>query len=123
MCEEIDECSEQPDICAPGTCHNQPAGAHTCVCPAGYMATEVVGGACADIDECQLGACPAGAACRNTPGGYDCQCRRGFRFRRGDNLCEGRAGIINYGIEPRFLDNQAVGKNLSVEIPYMLVVG
>ncbi|PAA63125.1 hypothetical protein BOX15_Mlig007225g2, partial [Macrostomum lignano] len=88
-CVDIDECAQLPDICGSvGTCRNSPAGAYTCTCPGGYMATDVVRGTCADIDECQLNACPAGAACRNTPGNYDCQCRPGFLFVRQKNLCE-----------------------------------
>ena len=45
-------------------------------CPAGYA---VVGGACADIDECaKVGSCAADALCSNTPGSYTCACKGGF---------------------------------------------
>lgn len=41
----------------------------------------------ADIDECEVfGTCPQ--VCKNTKGGYDCECSQGYRKVGNGNMCE-----------------------------------
>ncbi|PAA47595.1 hypothetical protein BOX15_Mlig002622g2, partial [Macrostomum lignano] len=50
---------------------------HRCVCKPGFVGD---GKTCTDIDECTDGtdACYGGATCRNTVGGYRCECPKGL---------------------------------------------
>ena len=43
-------------------------------------------GACVDVDECREGQC-AGGRCRNSPGGFDCQCPPGLHLSKDGSKC------------------------------------
>ncbi|KAK1154757.1 thrombospondin-3a isoform X1 [Acipenser oxyrinchus oxyrinchus] len=88
-CKDIDECSlAQP--CFPGSrCVNMATGFRCEACPPGYWGPELSGAGvqyakthkqeCADIDECNNGACVPNSVCYNTVGSYKCgQCLPGF---------------------------------------------
>ncbi|XP_058862010.1 thrombospondin-3a-like [Acipenser ruthenus] len=88
-CKDIDECSlAQP--CFPGSrCVNMATGFRCEACPPGYWGPELSGVGvqfakthkqeCADIDECNNGACVPNSVCYNTVGSYKCgQCLPGF---------------------------------------------
>ncbi|MBN3286309.1 TSP3A protein, partial [Polyodon spathula] len=88
-CKDIDECSlAQP--CFPGSnCVNMATGFRCEACPPGYWGPEMSGVGvqyakthkqeCADIDECNNGACVPNSVCYNTVGSYKCgQCLPGF---------------------------------------------
>jgi len=83
MCEDIDECREDRDICGVGACRNN-SGGYTCTCPDGYFFD---GTTCQDVDECRRDPCGVGGRrCRNMPGTYTCDCRDGYEFAGG--TCE-----------------------------------
>ncbi|XP_059163317.1 uncharacterized protein LOC131946514 [Physella acuta] len=44
---------------------------------------------CVDIDECRDGTtrCHNGRVCQNTPGGFECTCRKGYKFDPHANTC------------------------------------
>ncbi|XP_065299649.1 fibrillin-2-like isoform X2 [Dermacentor albipictus] len=77
QCLDINECQEQPHLCAPsGTCSNM-VGTYRCNCLRGYI-TDASGKSCKDTDECANTAkCPHG--CENLEGSYRCTCPKGFK--------------------------------------------
>lgn len=94
-CSDINECTEQSNLCGPlGTCMNIP-GSFKCVCPRGYT-TDSTGTMCIDTDECvDSTRCQHG--CENMVGGYRCACPEGFLQHYywnqcvDDNECSGPA--------------------------------
>jgi len=72
----IDDCAVLPNACENGECKNNMPG-FTCICNEGYTIDET-GTKCIDIDECEKNPCVAPSECRNTDGGYECECPPGF---------------------------------------------
>ncbi|KAG0426053.1 hypothetical protein HPB47_026819, partial [Ixodes persulcatus] len=85
QCLDVNECREQPHLCAPsGTCTNMP-GSYRCNCPRGYI-TDASGQSCKDTDECaDASRCPHG--CENLEGSYRCTCPPGFKQHPYWNQC------------------------------------
>ncbi|XP_076376095.1 uncharacterized protein LOC143259120 [Megalopta genalis] len=98
-CLNIDECTENPNICNGELCYNQP-GTHTCTKPptpimkkppANQKCSEgtrfIRNRGCIDIDECREieDVCSSNEDCVNTIGSYTCNCKIGFKR---DNLTQ-----------------------------------
>ncbi|XP_054439323.1 fibrillin-3 [Pteronotus mesoamericanus] len=76
MREDVNECAENPGICANGLCVNTD-GSFRCECPFGYS-LDSTGISCVDTDECST-AHPCGeGTCTNIVGGFECACADGF---------------------------------------------
>ncbi|XP_032107950.1 adhesion G protein-coupled receptor E1 [Sapajus apella] len=83
LCEDVDECSRNSNLCGPNSvCTNIPGG-YNCSCLPGYFlpASQTLKDpqafGCTDIDECTE-MCPINSTCTNTPGSYFCTCHPGF---------------------------------------------
>ncbi|XP_037594392.1 adhesion G protein-coupled receptor E1 [Cebus imitator] len=83
LCEDVDECSRNSNLCGPNSvCTNIPGG-YNCSCLPGYFlpASQTLKDpqafGCTDIDEC-IEMCPINSTCTNTPGSYFCTCHPGF---------------------------------------------
>ncbi|XP_063373745.1 protein crumbs [Cydia amplana] len=88
------------DACASSPClHNATCSVtwndYTCSCPRGYKGKQ-----CAEVEFCQLQACPLNSHCRNLDGGYECisnatfdgvNTTLGYRLRRPRSLHGGAA--------------------------------
>ncbi|XP_073478576.1 adhesion G protein-coupled receptor E3-like isoform X2 [Aquarana catesbeiana] len=78
QCSDIDECKEDPYICAPhGTCKNID-GSYWCDCMSGFTNSSHN---CTDINECKENPqiCEPYGDCKNTIGSYTCECREGYQ--------------------------------------------
>ena len=79
-CEDIDECTENEEICGgilAGSCFNN-EGSYECQCKDGF---EIVDATCKDIDECTSFSdlcSKEGMKCINSDGSYFCACDTGF---------------------------------------------
>ncbi|XP_014244418.1 fibrillin-2-like [Cimex lectularius] len=84
---DINECSQNPNICQNGACENL-MGSHRCICNPGFE-SDVTGKACVDIDECKTddNIC-MGGQCRNTPGSFQCICPSGTQLNVLTHACE-----------------------------------
>ena len=72
-CNDIDECSENTNLCpSPKVCVNEP-GTYECDCLPGYQKFQNPE-RCEDIDECTTGTHLCEQTCTNTVGSYDCSC-------------------------------------------------
>lgn len=67
-CVDIDECSEDPEICLNGVCVNE-KGSYSCQCDTGYHFIES-NRTCIDIDECIEGSHHCSHRCLNLPGKF-----------------------------------------------------
>lgn len=66
---DINECAQNPNLCANGACENL-MGSHRCICNPGYQ-VDATGKVCTDINECELDDMVCnGGQCRNTPGSF-----------------------------------------------------
>lgn len=75
-CIDIDECSENNNICLNGHCENR-EGSYHCHCHPGYEPSEH-NKTCTDIDECSREVSPrCSHRCLNLPGSYQCGCPYG----------------------------------------------
>ncbi|XP_072176489.1 uncharacterized protein [Diadema setosum] len=76
-CDDINECTEQPDVChGQATCTNL-EGSYNCSCNDGFRGNGLT---CEDIDECSNGFCNAFANCSNTIGSAFCTCFDGYEL-------------------------------------------
>ena len=79
-CTDVDECSENPDICGgdvAGFCFNN-IGGFDCRCNSGFY---LFNDTCTDIDECSFNTelcSDEGQECVNTYGSYSCGCATGY---------------------------------------------
>ncbi|XP_015230707.1 PREDICTED: low-density lipoprotein receptor-related protein 2-like [Cyprinodon variegatus] len=68
-------------------CTNLNGTGFICTCRPGYEVDPDSTYNCLDIDECkEYGTCPQ--ICKNTKGGYDCECASGYRKVGDGNMCE-----------------------------------
>lgn len=74
-CMDKNECAD-PLYCGGYSCSNA-FGSAVCECSALTVAAAPPG-VCADLNECDLGACDANAECTNNANGYACACEDGF---------------------------------------------
>jgi hypothetical protein len=80
-CVDVDECAAG-GFCGTGAagCTNVP-GSYVCSCAPGYAPASLVGGRCANVDECAGPSNPCGAgACTDNAGSYLCACPAGYRL-------------------------------------------
>uniref|UniRef100_A0A672IBJ5 Si:ch211-241f5.3 n=1 Tax=Salarias fasciatus TaxID=181472 RepID=A0A672IBJ5_SALFA len=91
VCQDINECTERPDICGPhARCFNTVPG-YSCFCDEGFISSTGVevfrrgdGVTCRDINERQEeNVCGPNATCVNTQGSYYCICNPGFQLKSG----------------------------------------
>jgi hypothetical protein len=74
---DVNECTQNPTICGPGTCANT-TGDYNCTCNAGYTFNQTT---CVDINECQTNPTRCGqGTCVNSTGGFSCTCNAGYTF-------------------------------------------
>lgn len=132
ICDDINECSEQIDVCGDEVCYNQPGG-YSCArvpapitesttiktelqptivpqgCSPGYKYVRNQG--CRDIDECieTEDACSSNEECLNKAGGYTCNCRTGFRR---DNLTQACVDINECQLQNDCLPTQRCDNTL-----------
>ncbi|CAJ0962393.1 unnamed protein product, partial [Mesorhabditis belari] len=98
VCLDVDECRAHP--CPPNAeCFNKD-GSYECRCAKGFKSTGELlpdgNGTCIDVNECDefptlynKSACNTEAStCRNTPGSWECECKRPFYKPCGED-CEG----------------------------------
>ncbi|XP_002931771.2 fibrillin-2 [Xenopus tropicalis] len=74
--EDVNECLENPGICANGHCINTD-GSFRCECPMGYN-LDYTGVNCVDTDECSIGNPCGNGTCTNAIGTFECLCDEGF---------------------------------------------
>uniref|UniRef100_A0ACD5W7N7 Uncharacterized protein n=1 Tax=Avena sativa TaxID=4498 RepID=A0ACD5W7N7_AVESA len=70
----------RPTACASDNsyCANATSGTgYVCKCVHNYDGNPYISNGCQDINECDFTTCPRGSYCKNTPGGYECPCKRG----------------------------------------------
>uniref|UniRef100_A0A2K5XJF0 Adhesion G protein-coupled receptor E5 n=1 Tax=Mandrillus leucophaeus TaxID=9568 RepID=A0A2K5XJF0_MANLE len=96
MCQDVDECQQNPRLCKSyGTCVNTP-GSFTCQCLPGFKFKPEDPKLCTDVDECSSGLhqCDNSTVCFNTVGSYTCRCRPGWEPKHGipnnqkDTVCK-----------------------------------
>ncbi|KAK1153943.1 adhesion G protein-coupled receptor E1-like [Acipenser oxyrinchus oxyrinchus] len=85
MCNDIDECNQDPLICGSNAQCSNTAGNYSCSCKTGFTpntgATWIYNQTlCNDIDECNKDPtiCGSNAQCTNIIGNYSCSCDTGF---------------------------------------------
>ena len=82
---DIDECSEQKNLCA-FRCYNL-QGTYQCTCPKGFQLSDD-GKHCEDINECDTPfICPF--RCKNIVGGFRCLCPEGYTRDPVTGECQG----------------------------------
>ncbi|XP_070175366.1 fibrillin-3-like [Littorina saxatilis] len=87
--EDIDECTDNPNVCgSEEVCFNTP-GSFDCRCLGGYEKDSRTG-TCSDVDECSelasLNTCGEHQRCSNVPGSFFCTCVQGYKLSNGQ--CE-----------------------------------
>ncbi|XP_045404421.1 adhesion G protein-coupled receptor E1 isoform X2 [Lemur catta] len=100
-CEDVDECSQSPQICGPHSVCENMLGTYKCSCLPGFSSPTGNGWipgkpghfACTEVNECaNPRACPENATCYNTLGNYSCVCNRGFESSSGSLSFQGVGG-------------------------------
>ncbi|XP_068954093.1 fibrillin-1 isoform X2 [Petaurus breviceps papuanus] len=84
-CIDLDECSENLNLCGNGQCLNAPGG-YRCECDMGFVPS-ADGKACEDIDECSLPNICVFGTCHNLPGLFRCECETGYELDRTGGNC------------------------------------
>ena len=83
-CQDVDECSEIPNICS-HECTNL-WGSYRCHCRPGYQLSPD-SRTCVDVDECEDSDRCMGD-CYNEPGGYRCSCPAGYQLSSNKRSCQ-----------------------------------
>lgn len=84
---DINECSQNPQICLNGACDNL-IGSYRCICDPGYE-VDITGKKCTDVNECEIdGMVCGGGKCKNTEGSYQCICPTGTQLNVDTGVCE-----------------------------------
>lgn len=86
VCNDIDECATELDICDNNAACTNTVGSHTCACNTGWQGPGSTGLVCTDTDECLLGPpnhdCSVGLSgssqCTNNVGSFTCACNPGY---------------------------------------------
>ncbi|XP_077831957.1 adhesion G protein-coupled receptor E2 isoform X10 [Macaca mulatta] len=81
MCQDVDECQQNPRLCKSyGTCVNT-LGSFTCQCLPGFKFKPEDPKLCTDVNECTSGQnpCHSSTHCLNNVGSYQCRCRPGWQ--------------------------------------------
>ncbi|TRY92935.1 hypothetical protein DNTS_033821 [Danionella cerebrum] len=101
VCDHNDNCGDLTDelgcnfghdrSCAENSCQHECTNLNgtgfICSCRPGYYVDPDDTFSCKDVDEClEYGTCPQ--ACKNTKGGYDCECAQGYRKVGTGDQCE-----------------------------------
>lgn len=88
MCQDIDECRINKDICQ-HDCINM-WGSYRCTCQHGFRLNHYDNRTCLDVDECEEfkenNLCVG--FCDNTPGSYECRCPDGYRLGSDGRTCQ-----------------------------------
>jgi alpha-tubulin suppressor-like RCC1 family protein len=89
MCDDANECVEDPEICGDGLCDNTPFSGvlgYQCECDDGFEFDPKKSTTCVDIDECAQGLdnCAPEATCTNGAGDFSCTCPEGTLDVNGD---------------------------------------
>ncbi|KAH0619971.1 hypothetical protein JD844_014452 [Phrynosoma platyrhinos] len=99
-CTDIDECSENVNLCENGQCLNAPGG-YRCECDMGFLPSPD-GKACEDINECADPTTCISGTCLNIPGSYTCECPPDFELNPTRVGCvDTRSGYCYLEIKPR----------------------
>ncbi|PNJ28856.1 LOW QUALITY PROTEIN: ADGRE2 isoform 2 [Pongo abelii] len=81
MCQDVDECQQNPRLCKSyGTCVNT-LGSYTCQCLPGFKLKPEDPKLCTDVNECTSGQnpCHSSTHCLNNMSSYQCRCRPGWQ--------------------------------------------
>lgn len=73
-CVDFNECADERQCPAKNSMCINTHGGFQCICKGGF---KMMGGTCADIDECASAPCEHD--CNNTPGSYTCSCYDGYK--------------------------------------------
>ncbi|RXM33012.1 Latent-transforming growth factor beta-binding protein 2 [Acipenser ruthenus] len=85
-CQDINECLDDTELCAPqGECLNTEGSFH-CICEQGFSVS-ADGHSCEDLDECTDDTKCHDGTCVNTYGSYRCDCARGYRLKPANETC------------------------------------
>ncbi|XP_041443130.1 adhesion G protein-coupled receptor E5 isoform X2 [Xenopus laevis] len=128
-CEDINECDTNTHKCGANTKCKNTKGGYLCLCNPGYLKKNNTvkftptdnkeDNKCEDINECDTNThkCGANTTCKNTKGGYECQCEPGYhtknntvKFTPTDNKCEVKCNGSDSGMKSSdlfqcFMDN------------------
>lgn len=81
---DIDECTENPNLCSEATCVNL-LGSYKCECSQGFEVDVARENSCVDVNECLKSPCGKNAQCSNLDGAFKCSCLDGYA---GDAMTE-----------------------------------
>jgi len=82
-CIDLNECTENVDICGPGTCQNMD-GSYKCYCPDGFANIDE---SCVDINECEEPDMCREGTCINLDGSFACECPIGYELSSNKKFC------------------------------------
>ncbi|PIK56741.1 putative fibrillin-2 isoform X3, partial [Apostichopus japonicus] len=85
ICQNINECIEQPNLCGRNSSCVDTIGSFQCICGEGFQTGR--GGRCEDINECRRSRNLCAFRCQNLPGSFRCTCPRGFALTEDGRLC------------------------------------
>ncbi|XP_035666752.1 mucin-like protein [Branchiostoma floridae] len=87
LCQDVDECLYNLDMCGPNAECTNTIGSYTCTCKAGFQ-LQSDGVTCLDINECASGNGQCSDLCVNQEGSYHCACRTGGKLTPNGKDCE-----------------------------------